>query len=73
MSTVPADARIPPTGAETPHRGAGTGATWLSVESLVGAVASGACCVIPWDEAAATVPVLIEATARAGDPSRWQV
>lgn len=73
MSTVPADARILATGAETPHRWDGTGATWLSVGSLRGATASGACGVRPCDDAAATGPVLIEATARAGDPSGWQL
>jgi mercuric ion transport protein len=48
MKTTQMDVERPPTGSDTTADGARRGATWLSVGGLVGAAASGACCVIPF-------------------------
>jgi mercuric ion transport protein len=48
MKTTRMDVERPETGSDRTADGARRGATWLSVGGVVGAVASGACCVIPF-------------------------
>lgn len=48
MVTVQTGERQHETGSDGTATGVGPGATWLSVGGVVGAAASGACCVIPF-------------------------
>ena len=48
MKTTQMDVERPGTGSDRTADGARRGATWLSVGGVVGAAASGACCVLPF-------------------------
>lgn len=48
MRIMQTDERQPETGSDRTAAGARRGATWLSAGGVVGAAASGACCVIPF-------------------------